>query len=61
MDAELFGRLEKKIEELLSAYTGLKQEIVRLNEENRRLIEDRSVIRNRIDLILEKLEGIEER
>jgi len=61
MDAELFGRLEKKIEELLIAHTVLKQENVRLDEENRRLIEDRNVIRNRIDLILEKLEGIEGR
>ena len=61
MDVELLGRLEKKLEELLIAYTGLKQENVRLNEENRRLIEDRNVIRSRIDLILEKLEGIEGR
>ena len=61
MDAEQFGRLEKKIEELLIAYTGLKQENVRLNELNHRLIEERNVIRNRIDLILEKLEGIEDR
>ena len=61
MDAELFGRLKKKIEELLIAYTGLKQENIRLNEENCRLIEDRNIIRNRIDLILEKLEGVEDR
>jgi regulator of replication initiation timing len=61
MDAELFGELEKKVEELLAAYVGLKHENIRLTEENQRLIEERGSVKNRIEIILEKLEGIESR
>jgi cell division protein ZapB len=61
MDAELLGMLEKKVEELLAAHTGLKSELERLNGENQRLIEERNVIRQRIDGILAKLEGITHR
>jgi FtsZ-binding cell division protein ZapB len=61
MDPELFSKLEKKVEALLSAYSLLKQENQRLHEENRRLAEERGCIKNRIDAILEKLEGIENR
>lgn len=61
MDMELFSRLEEKVGELLSAYTVLKQENQRLAEENRRLAEDRISIKCRIDAVLEKLEGIENR
>jgi len=58
MDAELFMILEKKVEELLAVHAGLKHENVRLKEENSRLIAERSGIRKRIEVILEKLEGI---
>jgi cell division protein ZapB len=58
MDAELLGVLEKKVEELLVAHAGLKREHERLSEENHRLIEERNAIRQRIDVILAKLEGI---
>ncbi len=58
MDVELFGRLEQKVEELLASYAVLKQENVRLHEENQRLIEARDGVRRRIDAVLEKLERI---
>ena len=61
MDVELLSKLEQKVEALLVAYTGLKHENLRLNEEIRDLVEERGGIRNRIDAILEKLEGIENR
>jgi cell division protein ZapB len=61
MDVELFSRLEKKVDALLASYARLKHESLLLEEENRRLIEERSGVRNRIDAILEKLEGIEDR
>jgi len=61
MDVELFSKLEQKVEALLIAYTGLKRENLRLHEEIRNLIEERSGFKNRIDAILEKLEGIENR
>ena len=60
MDEELFRQLEKRVEELLDAYNMLKQENQRLLGENSRLIAERSSIRDRIDAILEKLEGIEQ-
>lgn len=58
MDAELINKLEERIDELLAAYAGLKDEYSRLTEENRRLVEDRLGVRKRIDAILEKLEGV---
>lgn len=61
MDVELFSKLEQKVEALLVAYTGLKHENLRLNEEIRNFLEERGGVRNRIDAILEKLEGIENR
>jgi regulator of replication initiation timing len=59
MDAELFSELEKKVEQLLAVYAGLKHENVLLTEENHRLIEERRSFKSRIGVILEKLEGIE--
>ena len=59
MDVELFSELEKKLDAVLAVYARLKHENMRLEEENRMLIEERSGVRNRIDAILEKLEGIE--
>jgi len=61
MDADLLGMLEIKVEELLAAHIGLKCEIERLNGENQRLIEERNGIRQRIDGVLAKLEGITHR
>jgi cell division protein ZapB len=58
MDAELLGMLEKKVEELLAAHSVLKRERERLNDENQRLIEERNVVRQRIDAILAKLEEV---
>jgi FtsZ-binding cell division protein ZapB len=61
MDVELISELEKKIGGLLLAYSKLKQENERLHEENCRFVDERSSIKSRIDAILEKLEGIENR
>lgn len=58
MDVDLFSKLEKKVEELLGAFAALKQENVRLHEENCKLVEERDGVRKRIDAVLEKLEGI---
>lgn len=58
MESELFSSLEKKVEALLGGYVALKQENVRLGEENRRLLEERNMFKVRIDAILEKLEGV---
>ena len=58
MDVELIGLLEKRVGELLDVHKGLKSELDRLKEENRTLIEERNGIRQRIDAILAKLEGI---
>ncbi|KAF0217548.1 MAG: hypothetical protein FD174_3227 [Geobacteraceae bacterium] len=58
MDIELFSALEKRIENLLDGYAALKRENLLLNEENRRLLEEREGFKTRIDAILKKLEGI---
>ncbi len=59
MDTELFDALEKRVEALLIRYNTLERENQLLREENQRLLEERSNLRGRIDLILEKLEGIQ--
>ena len=61
MDEELYRKLEKRVDELIDAYNMLKHENQRLIEENSRFIGERNDIRDRIDAILEKLEGIEQR
>lgn len=58
MDMELFSTLEKRLESLLDGYAVLKRENLLLNEENRRLLEEREGFKTRIDAILKKLEGI---
>jgi cell division protein ZapB len=58
MELELFGALEKKVEDLIGLCTALKLENMRLSEENRRLREERGGFKDRIDAILKKLEGM---
>ncbi len=58
MNAELLSKLEKKVEALVDAHAALKHENVRLNEENRHLLEVRHGFQARVDAILKKLEGI---
>jgi cell division protein ZapB len=58
MELELFGALEKKVEDLIGLCTALKLENMRISEENRRIQEERGGFKDRIDAILKKLEGI---
>jgi cell division protein ZapB len=58
MDAALFDALEFRIEALLKEYAELKQENCLLQEENRKLVQEREGFKARIDAILGKLEGI---
>jgi regulator of replication initiation timing len=58
MNTELFDRLEKRLETLFHEYVSLKQEASRLRDENQRLIAEREDFKGRIDVILNKLEGI---
>lgn len=59
MDAELIDELEKRIESLLTAYGSLKDENRLLKDENNRLMHERGGFKDRIDAILNKLEGVE--
>lgn len=59
MDAELIDGLEKRIESLLTAYGSLKDENRLLKDENNRLLHERGGFKDRIDAILNKLEGVE--
>lgn len=59
MDAELIDELEKRIESLLTAYGSLKDENRLLKDENNRLQHERGGFKDRIDAILNKLEGVE--
>ena len=58
MDTELLDALEERIARLLAGYNAQKEENHSLREENRRLTEERDGFKARIDLILQKLEGI---
>ncbi|QEM69716.1 cell division protein ZapB [Geobacter sp. FeAm09] len=58
MDQELFAALEKKVDDLLDKYSGLKADNARLAEENGRLLAEREGLKSRVDAILGKLEGI---
>jgi cell division protein ZapB len=58
MDTELLDALEGRIAALLAEYKTMKLENQSLKEENRRLLEERDGFKDRIDLILKKLEGI---
>ena len=58
MNNELFETLDKKVGVLLEKYADLKNENIRLLEENQRLQSEREGLKTRIDSILGKLEGI---
>lgn len=58
MDGELISRLEERIETLLESYAAMKQENVRLAEENSRLRDGREGVKTRLDVILKKLEAV---
>jgi cell division protein ZapB len=58
MQAELFEKLEKKIEQLLDRHQLLTVENKRLTDENERLLQDKELLKGRVDNILSKLEGI---
>ncbi|MBI1920786.1 MAG: cell division protein ZapB [Geobacter sp.] len=58
MDAELFDALEKRVERLVQLYTELKQENETLRSENNMLVSERNGVKERIDAILVKLEGV---
>ena len=58
MDLELFATLERRIDALLDRYVALQQQHGVLQEENRRLLEERQGFKSRIDEILARLEGI---
>ena len=51
MNHELFETLESRIGELLGKYTVLKNDNVRLAEENQRLLAEREALKSRIDAI----------
>jgi regulator of replication initiation timing len=58
MDNELIAALEERVGLLLSAHAELKQRNVQLEEENSRLRADRSLVRDRIDVMLKRLESV---
>lgn len=58
MDNELIAALEERVGLLLSAHAELKQRNALLEEENSRLRADRSLVRDRIDVMLKKLESV---
>lgn len=58
MDSELIAALEERVGLLLSAHAELKQRNARLEEENSRLRADRNLVRDRIDVMLKKLESV---
>lgn len=58
MDIEKLKLLEKKVNDLLGAHAARKNENQRLWDENNRLLEERKLAKDLIDVILKKLEGI---
>ena len=58
MNQELFEALEKKVDDLLQKYNSLKDESIRLVQDNQRLTDEREGLKGRVDAILGKLEGI---
>ncbi len=58
MDNLLFDELEKKVERLLELYQSLTDENELLREENNRLQQVGSKVRDRVDVILSKLQKV---
>ncbi|HEX9023697.1 MAG TPA: cell division protein ZapB [Geobacteraceae bacterium] len=58
METELLDVLEERIATLLADHKAVKLENQALQEENRRLLEERDGFKVRVDQILKKLEGI---
>ncbi|MBT0666099.1 cell division protein ZapB [Geobacter pelophilus] len=58
MDNELITALEGRIEALLASYASLKNDNLRLSEENAKLRSDRDAVRSRVDGLLKKLENL---
>lgn len=58
MDNELIAALEERVGLLLSAHAELKQRNAQLEEENSRLRADRGLVRDRIDVMLKRLESV---
>ena len=58
MDTELLDALEVRIATLMAEHKTVKLDNQTLQEENRRLLEERTNFKARIDQILKKLEGI---
>nr|WP_246559491.1 cell division protein ZapB [Geoanaerobacter pelophilus] len=50
--------LEGRIEALLASYASLKNDNLRLSEENAKLRSDRDAVRSRVDGLLKKLENL---
>lgn len=58
MDGELFAEIERRVDLLLERYLALKGENEQLRNENFRLMEERNLIKGRLDIILDKLERV---
>ncbi|BDV42354.1 cell division protein ZapB [Geotalea uraniireducens] len=58
MDGELFAEIERRVDLLLERYLALKGENEQLRNENSRLMEERNLIKGRLDIILDKLERV---
>lgn len=58
MDMEKLKLLEKRVDSLLDDHIVQKNENQRLKDENNRLQEERNKVKDLIDVILKKLEGI---
>ena len=58
MQSELLEKLEKKISEIIEQYQLVKAENKRLVDENARLMAEKDGIKDRVDAILSRLEGI---
>lgn len=58
VDGELFAEIERRVDLLLERYLALKGENEQLRNENFRLMEERNLIKGRLDIILDKLERV---
>lgn len=58
MDLDVLELLERRVDALLSDYAVIKRENAELRAENERLLGEREILRERIDAVLKKMEGI---